>query len=64
MQICFWLPILFLIISLPSIIIYLTLLILSKTLLKTLTFKKLGYLKYKDINFYVDNNYFFFKDSY
>ena len=61
MQICFWLPILFLIISLPSIIIYLTLLILSKTLLKTLTFKKLGYLKYKDINFYVDNNYFFLR---
>ena len=61
MQICFLLAIFFLIISLPSIIIYLTLLILSRTLLKTLTFKKIGYLKYKNINFYIDNKFFFLR---
>ena len=59
MQFIFLISLIVLLISLPSVIIYILLIILSKTILKTLTFKQIGYLKYKDINFYIDNNFFF-----
>ena len=58
MNIIFWFSILFILISLPALLVMLVLYILSKKY--CLTYKTVGYLNFKDINLFYENDFFFF----
>ena len=51
---------LILVISLPSMFLYLLLLYISKFHITNLTFQMKSFLTFSDINFYIDSQYFFF----
>ena len=59
MNIIFILSILIILLSIPALLLYLCLYILSKYYMTCLTLEYCGFLKFKNINFYIDTDDFF-----
>ncbi len=58
MNILFWFSVIFITISIPALAVMMLLFIISKKY--HLTYKTVGYLKFEDIFFYYQNDFFFF----
>ena len=60
MQIIFVIASFIILLSSPALLIYIALYILSKYFSTSLSLEYCGFLKFKNINFYIDSDYFFF----
>ena len=59
MHIIFILAFIIIILSIPAFLIYIALFILSKYYMTSLSLEYCGFLKFKNINFYIDTEYYF-----